>query len=686
MAADAGVDLLGCHIYLTEKARDMLRKATLVLADELKCSICLGHFSSPFALPCAHSFCDVCLKRMMKVGTGSCALCKTKFSRRQLVRDEWLERFVRELEASLGAHGLPLTQSQAISCYQQPKERHISAAYQAIPEAPSCHTDAQVAAKVDVELPEDDQNFMCLFGFEPPEDYIPEKTLPRLCCGDVCDVARRTWPGMNREGGRAIITGVNESGTYNVKYVVSLSRERDIEARWISLPQPELEVERHQRNSMVPRGQSTHRRQQVGGPPHVASTVNTSSFPVCKPHDPLADASEVSQSREIGSSAILAGPLAPELDIFDFPLSDVSAAVVPPTPVEVPAHTESIPRRSSTSAQIESTHDVANSVQLPMTNPAALKHVQKRSDSFERGLESVFTVGMIVHVAPRTWPGVNKPGGTARIIRIHEDDHTCDVKYVISKSSIETRVPMYLLSEEKIDLGRERRRYLRLGDGVLRGDYSVADAHQPTHRRPLVITVSGYRNDSHANTQISEFVKKFCARNENSAAANDLTHVVLHDKGKKATLRSIKYLRAVARGAWVVSLGWIRDSLARGSVCSEAAFEIVGDDHRGITNAPMRSRLAHTEGKPTLFSGLSFALVGSFIGEGCPSRPSLEALLTDCGGCLTRPSHDCQFIVHCESANLDLLPEHPKYAPVRPEWVLDCISEYRLLPLAEYAI
>ena len=43
-------------------------------------------------------------------------------------------------------------------------------------------------------------------------------------------------------------------------------------------------------------------------------------------------------------------------------------------------------------------------------------------------------VGAIVQVASRTWPGINKPGGMARITRINREQETCNVSYVLGGS------------------------------------------------------------------------------------------------------------------------------------------------------------------------------------------------------------------------------------------------------------
>ena len=48
-------------------------------------------------------------------------------------------------------------------------------------------------------------------------------------------------------------------------------------------------------------------------------------------------------------------------------------------------------------------------------------------------LYSTFNVGETVNIVARTWPGINKPGGIARVTSIHVDGHstTYDVRYVL---------------------------------------------------------------------------------------------------------------------------------------------------------------------------------------------------------------------------------------------------------------
>jgi hypothetical protein len=67
-----------------------------------------------------------------------------------------------------------------------------------------------------------------------------------------------------------------------------------------------------------------------------------------------------------------------------------------------------------------------------------------------------FMPGDIVRVSPRTWPGVNKPGGVGKVLSVDETTATATVEYVIGRKRMESRVPFEFM--EEYNLGpRERR-------------------------------------------------------------------------------------------------------------------------------------------------------------------------------------------------------------------------------------
>ncbi|XP_059824977.1 E3 ubiquitin/ISG15 ligase TRIM25-like [Hypanus sabinus] len=74
---------------------------TGVLAEELTCSVCLGLFQDPVALPCQHSFCAKCINdawKTSKTPSGvSCPQCRQTFKPRpKLVKNHTLQNIVEK--------------------------------------------------------------------------------------------------------------------------------------------------------------------------------------------------------------------------------------------------------------------------------------------------------------------------------------------------------------------------------------------------------------------------------------------------------------------------------------------------------------------------------------------------------------------------------------------------------------
>ena len=96
-----------------------------------------------------------------------------------------------------------------------------------------------------------------------------------------------------------------------------------------------------------------------------------------------------------------------------------------------------------TISQSSSTANVSESV--PIINPS------KPLKSFE--------IGQVIEVLPRTWAGINKPGGHGRVINITTDSITnevfYDIKYILTNTK-EKRIPS-LFIESSEDLTRNER-------------------------------------------------------------------------------------------------------------------------------------------------------------------------------------------------------------------------------------
>jgi DNA segregation ATPase FtsK/SpoIIIE-like protein len=98
---------------------------------------------------------------------------------------------------------------------------------------------------------------------------------------------------------------------------------------------------------------------------------------------------------------------------------------------------------------------------------------------------SLFEIGQIVHVAARTGPGINQPGGVARVISVSH--HLVSVKYVIDGRHEKNIAPTLVTAYEQTTRLRDRSVLLGrcLHCGSLRADCDSCDirASENNHRR-----------------------------------------------------------------------------------------------------------------------------------------------------------------------------------------------------------
>lgn len=58
--------------------------------------------------------------------------------------------------------------------------------------------------------------------------------------------------------------------------------------------------------------------------------------------------------------------------------------------------------------------------------------------------DAVFEKGELVEVQARTWAGINKPGGAARVVSFSADEGTYEVKYVLTGTKEKGVLPLYM--------------------------------------------------------------------------------------------------------------------------------------------------------------------------------------------------------------------------------------------------
>ncbi|OQR99182.1 hypothetical protein ACHHYP_07214 [Achlya hypogyna] len=340
-----------------------------------------------------------------------------------------------------------------------------------------------------------------------------------------------------------------------------------------------------------------------------------------------------------------------------------------------------------------------------------------------------YTPGQVVQVSARTWPGINKLGGTGWIVG-RNDDGTYNVKYVLGGK--ENHIdPMYISVEAESNSSptatparsAASRKRASPSPHVGRPDEtsqsrSKKKAPAATPREALVFLCSGLNHDEKILVEACATMVGATTVHEWGAA---VTHVIvkcqhaaptrlklqISDKVKRwVKIRSIKYLKAVVAGRWIVSEAWIRACLKASALVSEETYEVQGLlKVQHVPEVAKKARLLRQANltlatcSPSavgtrLFSTLVCTVYGNFasplppkneigslvrLGDGVVMS-TLEELVT---AAQARPS--ATYVVIVET--MDVVLPLPMAAAgltihaVGYEWVLDSVSECAVKPL-----
>eukprot|EP00741_Cyanophora_paradoxa_P005702 tig00000903_g5527.t1 len=210
--------------------------------------------------------------------------------------------------------------------------------------------------------------------------------------------------------------------------------------------------------------------------------------------------------------------------------------------------------------------------------------------------------------------------------------------------------------------------------------------------RPFVILTSCLTDND--KKKLKELVEARGGARVADRWSPDVTHVVCNEENGRCR-PTFRYLCGIARGAWVVSEGWVRSCQSHGTWMPEAQFQLKGDTRKsgGNSGAAHKSRAALEAGGPRLFEGLLFALWGRFTGHG-PSRAQLAALPEPTRA---RAAYVIRSPETFEAGMGDLAVDLDAVVPlfalppgaralleaaefVNPHWLYDSVAAYALLP------
>eukprot|EP00744_Colponema_vietnamica_P026361 GILI01039080.1.p1 GENE.GILI01039080.1~~GILI01039080.1.p1 ORF type:complete len:375 (+),score=88.92 GILI01039080.1:136-1125(+) len=172
---------------------------------------------------------------------------------------------------------------------------------------------------------------------------------------------------------------------------------------------------------------------------------------------------------------------------------------------------------------------------------------------------------------------------------------------------------------------------------------------------------------------------------------DNVTHVVVPNKGRRCAKRTLKYLFGIVTGKWVIGFSWVKSSLKAKTALPEDDFEIEGDSNG--KNGPIRGR---TQRPPHgLFHRLAFYLKGNFASPS-PTRSDIQLLITLGGGVALSNGYSPTLLAVAEKGlHVVCLCDNyvapgetcdEKVECLRVSWLLDSVSCFSLLDPSPYLV
>ncbi|XP_023702195.1 uncharacterized protein LOC111861670 isoform X3 [Cryptotermes secundus] len=159
------------------------------------------------------------------------------------------------------------------------------------------------------------------------------------------------------------------------------------------------------------------------------------------------------------------------------------------------------------------------------------------------------------------------------------------------------------------------------------------------------------------------------------------THLVVKASDTMMADKTLKYLLALVKKKWIVSVAWVNACLQARKLVPEDEYEML--DSSG-ENGPHRSRTT----SELLYRNFEFCCIEPFTDL---SRDQLEEILKECGAVTVshpgefsfKAGHYCMIIVHMEAKREECKEWWERYGvlPVGHEWVFECIGRYRIIPI-----
>ncbi|EFO94509.1 CRE-BRC-1 protein [Caenorhabditis remanei] len=334
-----------------------------------------------------------------------------------------------------------------------------------------------------------------------------------------------------------------------------------------------------------------------------------------------------------------------------------------------------------------------NKLDIPITSPERRKSDRRVSFASSQNLEAHRYPTQSVPLEDAPEP----PKPTLTATMADDDDE------VVEDSEGEAQEDTQEMNQENLaDLSNVTQSTTLDADRTDKAIQSEADRLDEELARPAkYIVCSRIHNDEDEVELLSDFYHKFLSNScRFSEDVNEhTTHLVMmNSEGRNIPQKSIAYLQAIARKCVVVGRDWFVECLKTGCLCEESDYTItscsssITADIVPKSGAEIGWLRARSDAGGKLFAGFRFMILRRFTMSPYFDYKHLIELVQLCGGEILS-NYENQSPVNlymifskhsksiAESRNMENLY---KCQVVTTEWVLDCISEYSILPTDAY--
>ncbi|KAL4140984.1 hypothetical protein PRNP1_014108 [Phytophthora ramorum] len=703
-----------------------LERAVETFSAQLQCAICLCAYDNPVSLPCNHCFCEECIHRALELKT-LCPICKAPAKKRRLRYDTKVQELLRATEmlcaAPEDAAAEKQPQSIEMKTTKQTTEKQVTTAPNDVKNA--------AAKPVKVAATTTERR-------SPPRRRAQTKNSP----GSQTQTLMDAWiTGGSTSLRPQLVKMKTEKQTTPVRR--ASPRRRDLYSEMASPMSPALfEIS-------APRAARTQ----------VAEAIAGSSAERLHCEDTMTQIDNVDEQRWSGADA--AGADETQLE---------AKALSPQCTLEITAPNADVDETQLEVVEPKQQHTLSPRRQLSdiITDEA----MDEASTPLPLEIET-FQVGALVDVIERQWSGINKRGGAARIITVHGDGFY-GVKFLIG-TGMDRRVPGAFIRRPAEDIASDstpshsaRKRQRRRPSDIMASPNAGApktrtSPHSENKVKPktkaltkhsgMVFLCSGFKENrmqqidewaellgaevvqywsNHVTHLIVKCVSAEEAKDEERSmdesdsksppqARKDGKRKLFSDPkpGRWVKIRSLKYLKALVAGRWIVSDEWLQVCADHGGYVSEVNYE--ADGHwkgRRIHDAVKRSRATRdkllqltslnvdrSNVGTMLFADFCFHLIGEFLPP-MPPVTELNSLICMGGGKLIpfmddipdemhkRENRTRKLIIVSDKLNPNALRQQTRHLKAKSQvkavsaaiivnylWVINSISEAKLREL-----